>query len=126
LRYTSNVRTFKNKWFTRFAEKEKISDDELRDIVDALEAGQIDAGLGGGVFKQRAARQGGGSSGAYRVIVFFKSGKRSFFVYGFAKSDMANINEKQLKDFKAAAKTAFSYTEEQLDKLVKTNWFVEI
>jgi hypothetical protein len=48
------VRIFKNKWFTRFAEKENISDDELRDIAAALEAGQFDSDLGGGVFKQRA------------------------------------------------------------------------
>jgi len=45
------VRVFKNTWFTRFAEKEAISDDELLAIVDQLEAGLPDADLGGGVFK---------------------------------------------------------------------------
>jgi hypothetical protein len=120
------VRIFKNKWFTRFAEKENISDDELRNIVDALEAGQFDADLGGGVFKQRVARQGSGTSGAYRAIVFFKRGKRSFFVYGFAKSDKANINEKQLKEFRLVAKTALAATEEQLEEALKTGKYTEI
>jgi hypothetical protein len=33
------VRIFKNTWFTRFARKEGITDDELSDIVNQLEAG---------------------------------------------------------------------------------------
>jgi len=41
------VRIFKNTWFTRFADKEDITDGELREIVDQLEAGQADADLGG-------------------------------------------------------------------------------
>jgi hypothetical protein len=111
----------------RFAEKENISDSELRDIADALEAGQFDANLGGGVFKQRVVtRQGSGTSGAYRVIVFFKSGNRSFFVYGFAKSDMANISKKQLKDFKATAKYYLSLTDEQIKKRLESGILIEI
>ncbi|MDR1468350.1 MAG: type II toxin-antitoxin system RelE/ParE family toxin [Spirochaetaceae bacterium] len=43
---------------------------------------------------QRAVRSGGGKPGGYRVVVFFKSGERAFFVYGFAKSDRNNIDEK--------------------------------
>jgi hypothetical protein len=34
------VRTFKSKWFSRFAQKEGITDDELKDIVNDLEQGQ--------------------------------------------------------------------------------------
>jgi hypothetical protein len=82
--------------------------------------------LGGGVYKVRAARPGEGKSGGYRIIVFFRSGERTFFVYGFAKSDMSNINGKQLGDFKAAARKALGYTDQQLDELVQANWFSEI
>jgi hypothetical protein len=63
LRYYLKVRIFKNAWFLRFARKEGIGDDELRDIVDELEAGQVDADLGGDVYKQRLARPGEGKSG---------------------------------------------------------------
>ncbi|MDR1470797.1 MAG: type II toxin-antitoxin system RelE/ParE family toxin [Spirochaetaceae bacterium] len=108
------MRIFKNQWFSRFVEKEGIFDDELKDAVRLLEAGRSDADLGGGVYKLRLARFGGGKSGGYRVIVFFKSGKRAFFVYGFAKSNRDNISVKQLKGFKLAARVAFSYNEEQL------------
>jgi hypothetical protein len=36
------VRIFKNTWFSRFARKEKINDEELREIVKQLESGQAD------------------------------------------------------------------------------------
>jgi len=54
------VRIFKNTWFTRFAGKENITDDELREAVNQLEAGQADADLGSGVYKIRIARPGVG------------------------------------------------------------------
>jgi hypothetical protein len=43
------MRTFKNKWFTRFADKEGLSDTDLKNVIRELEAGQIDADLGSGV-----------------------------------------------------------------------------
>ncbi|MCL1929093.1 MAG: type II toxin-antitoxin system RelE/ParE family toxin [Treponema sp.] len=64
------MRIFKNTWFTRFADKEGIADDELKEAVNRLETGQA-AELGGDVYKVRIARSGEGRSGGYRVIVFF-------------------------------------------------------
>jgi len=114
------VRLFKNTWFTRFAKKEGITDSELREAVNQLEAGQADADLGGDVYKVRIARTGKGKSGGYRVIVFFKSEERTFFVYGFAKSDKGNIDMGELRGFKIDAKTDLSLTDEQInDRLMK-------
>ena len=120
------MRIFKNTWFTRFAQKEDITDVELRETVNRLEAGQADADLGGGVYKMRVARSGEGKSGGYRVIVFFKSEERTFYAYGFPKSGMDNINEKQLRNFKLAAKTIFKYSDEEIDERVKNGLFIEI
>ncbi|MDR1787553.1 MAG: type II toxin-antitoxin system RelE/ParE family toxin [Treponema sp.] len=120
------MRIFKTTWFDRFAAKEAISDDELRSVVNELETGQPDANLGGGVFKMRLARPGAGKSGGYRVVVFFRAGERTFFVYGFAKSDRGNISRRQLAEFKNAAKIAFSYTDAQLDERVKLKRYLEI
>jgi len=117
---------FKNTWFNRFADKEGITDDELREMVNQFEAGQADANLGGDVYKVRIARPGEGKSGGYRIIVFFRSGKRTFYVYGFAKSDLGNINEKQLRDFKRTAKAVLALTEKQLDDVLKTGTYLEI
>jgi hypothetical protein len=121
------VRIFKVNWFTRFAAKEGIADSELKAIVnDVLETGQADADLGGGVYKVRVARPGEGKSGAYRVIVLFKSGVVTFFVYGFAKSGQSNISRKELVQLKETAKDWLSLTDKQLDALVKTGKYQEI
>jgi hypothetical protein len=120
------VRVFKNTWFARFAEKEAISNEELRRIVDQLEAGQADADLGGGVFKVRVARSGKGKQGGYRVIVFFRSGDKTFYQFGFPKSGMANISDKKLKKYKVMAKVYLAMTDEQLREAVQDGEFAEI
>jgi len=120
------VRIFKNAWFNRFARKENIGDAELRDIVDALESGQADADLGAGVFKMRLAREGEGKAGGYRLIVYFKSEERTIFAYGFAKSDRKNIDEKELKGFKEAAKEYLSMTSDQLRERIEQGQLVEL
>jgi hypothetical protein len=102
---------FKYARFSHFADKEGITDNELLEIVDQLEEDQADANLGGDVFKVRVARQGEGKSGGYRVIVYFRNEFRTFFVYGFPKSDRDNINEKELKRFKLDAKKDFAITD---------------
>ena len=120
------MRIFKNTWFTRFADKEGITDGELRELVNQLETGQADADLGGGVYKMRFARPGEGKSGGYRVIVFFRSEERTFYEYCFAKADIANISQKELKAFKKSAKKYFSMTSAQLRERIKQGKFVEI
>ena len=52
------MKVFKTRWFARFARQEKIADDGLREAIERAERGLIDANLGGGLIKQRVARQG--------------------------------------------------------------------
>ena len=120
------MRIFKNTWFTRFANKEGITDNELRETVNQLEMGQADADLGGGVYKVRVARLGEGKSGGYRVIVFFKSEERTFFRYGFAKSTLGNINKGELKVMKRQAKKYFSQSDEQIKIQLMNGTLLEI
>ena len=120
------MRIFKNTWFTRFAEKEGITDSELRELVNQLEAGQADANLGGGVYKVRVARPGEGKAGGYRVIVFFKSEERTFYEYCFAKSDRANISNKLLKVYKEVAKEYLSMPPDQLRERIGQGKLVEL
>jgi hypothetical protein len=82
--------------------------------------------LAGGVYKQRIARSGEGKSGAYRIILFFKCEYRTFFISGFAKSDMANISKKALAQARKQAKTLFSMTEEQMKTALDVGIFEEI
>ena len=114
------VRIFKGSWFARFAAKEGISDSEIKNIVDnVLETGLAKADLGGGVYKVRISRPGEGKSSGYRVIVLFKSGLLTFFVYGFAKSSRGNISSKELAEFKETAKDWLSLSNDQLNKLIQ-------
>ena len=122
-----SVRIFKSSWFSRYAAKEGITDAGLRDMVsDVLEPGLADADLGSGVYKVRAARPGEGKSGGYRVIVFFKSGERAFFVYGFEKSGMDNISRKELYFFKESARINLNLVDKQLEKRLKDGQWIEI
>ena len=120
------MRIFKNSRFARYARKEDISDSELKEAVNLIEAGQADANLGGNVYKVRVARSGEGKSGGHRVIVLFRSGDKTFYIYGFAKSERANINEKELRNFKERAKDYFSMTVEQLENLIKQGKLAEL
>ncbi|MDX2266907.1 MAG: type II toxin-antitoxin system RelE/ParE family toxin [Bryobacter sp.] len=98
------MRIFLSKWFQRFARREAIADADLQKAVERAEKGQIDADLGGEVIKQRIARPGKGRSKGYRTIILFRRGERAFFLYGFSKSQRANINAEEEKQFKEAAK----------------------
>ena len=120
------MRIFKNTRFARFAAKEGITDDELRETVSRLEAGQADADLGGGVYKMRVARSGEGRSGGYRTIVFFRSEFRTFFVYGFAKSGRVNINQGELRAFKKDAKYQLALTEEHITAWLGNRTLIEV
>lgn len=94
---------YRTKEFSRFARKAGLRDGALLEAARAVALGQWDADLGGGVFKQRIAREGGGKSGGFRTIILFKVGGHSFFVHGFAKSEKANIAPRELKALKRLA-----------------------
>ena len=120
------LKVFKNAWFGRFTRKERISVDALWDAVERAEKGQIDANLGGGVIKQRIARPGEGKSKGYRSIVLFRKGKKSFFVYGFPKSELGNIREDEEKQFKKMAKHVLALTDAQLSELIANGQFEKV
>lgn len=120
------MRIFKSRWFQRFARKERIADAALREAADRADKGQIDADLGGEVIKQRIARRGQGRSGGYRTIILFRRGTKAFFVYGFPKSQRANIDADELKQFREAGKHVLALTERQLAELLKRGDFIEV
>jgi hypothetical protein len=94
------VRRFKTKWVARFARREGISDESLREAIDRAEQGVVDADLGGGLIKQRVARQGQGRSGGFRTIIAYQAKRRAVFLYGFAKSERDNIGSGELLSLK--------------------------
>jgi hypothetical protein len=87
------VRVYALKGFARFQRKERIADAALVKAVRDAGAGLVDADLGGGLIKQRVARPGQGKSGGYRTLVAYRRGERAVYLYGFAKSARANIDD---------------------------------
>jgi hypothetical protein len=120
------MRIFRNQWITKFAKKHKISDSELIEAVERAGKGVIDADLGGGVIKQRIARQGQGRSGGYRSLIFFRSGERAFFMTAFAKNDRENITDKELAELKKAAAIILAMTETDIEQAKANGTFTEI
>jgi hypothetical protein len=92
----------------------------------SCEAGLIDADLGGGLIKQRVARQGAGRSGGYRTLILFRSGARAVFAFGFAKSDRANLQADEAAVFRRAAKLVLAFSEAQIDAELQTGRLMEV
>ncbi len=120
------MRIFRNAWFERFARKQRIADTALIEAVRRAERGQIDADLGGGVIKQRVARVGQGKSGGYRTIILYRQEQRAFFVFGFAKSEQANIDDDDEAQFKKMAKELLALSDAQMAMLIERGRFSEV
>lgn len=120
------MRVFKGGRFDRFARKEKITDAMLCEAVDRAEKGLVDADLGGGLIKQRIARTGGGKSGGFRTLVFFRAETRAVFIFGFAKSDRANLDADEEATLKKAARLTLSFSEAQMDAEVAAGRLMEV
>ncbi len=119
------MRVFKNKPFARFARKAGITVAVLcAAIADAMR-GLIDADLGGGVVKQRIARQGGGKSGGFRTIILFRLHERALFVHGFAKNERDNIRDDELAAFKMLAAEMMAYDDDALARAIANGALME-
>lgn len=120
------MRIFATRWFVRFARKEKIADADLCEAVDRAVHGLVDADLGGHLIKQRIARKGQGRSGGYRVLIAFRSGDRSVFLYGFAKNERDNIDPVELADLKKLAGLFMGMTAAKLDTALHASELKEV
>ena len=120
------MRVFKSKAFSRFARKEGISKQDLLRVVQDTEGDKIHADYGGGLIKQKIARQNRGKSSGFRTLLLFKKGHRCFFAYGFAKSEADNIDDVMERDLKDLAKVLLNLPEEEIDQLVKSGAYQEV
>lgn len=117
---------FMTKGFARFARKAGLADESLRTAAAEVAVGAHDADLGGGVFKQRVARAGGGRSGGYRTIILFKVGGHSFFAHGFAKNEKANVSAKEVKALKQLAAVYLGFSDEEIAAAAAAGELVEV
>lgn len=117
---------YKTKEFARFARKAGLEDKALHLAAEAVTSGRADADLGGGVFKQRIAREGAGKSGGFRTIILFRLGAHCFLVHGFAKNAKANVTVNELKALKALADTLLGLDAGQLSRAKAAGELMEV
>jgi|LKGT01.1.fsa_nt_gi hypothetical protein len=120
------MQAFKTKAFARWADGEGLGDEALAAAVAEMQQGLIDARLGGQVVKKRVALPGRGKRGSTRTLVAFRQGDKAFFVYGFAKNQRGNINDKELRALKLLAKELLNYPAASLARAMKAGELIEI
>ena len=120
------ARIFATRTFRRFTRDQRILDGDLVGAVGRAEAGLIDADLGGGVIKPRIARTGGGKSAGYRTLIAFRSEHRAVFVFGFAKSDRANVDRSELAALRLFAADLLASGEAEVERALRDGSLVEI
>lgn len=120
------MRVFKNKSFERFAKHEGITDEDLRQAVRDAERGLIDCDYQGGVIKQRIARPNEGKAAGFRVVIVYRVGEITFFVYGFPKNARSNISKNEVKEFKGLAKLLLAYSDEDLKTATTAEVLIEV
>jgi hypothetical protein len=120
------VRVFKTKWFVRFARKENISDDKLREVIREAESGLNEGELGSGLIKKRIARPGEGKRGGHRTIIVYRTGDRAIFVYGFTKNAIENIDDSELKAYQELARIFLSFDNKAIIKALSVGELKEV
>jgi hypothetical protein len=103
-----------------------MTDGILWAAVLEMTQGLIDADLGGHVVKKRVALPGQGKRGAARTIVATKLAEHWFFIYGFRKSERANIDKDELRALQEVAKELLGLDDRQLDIALQAGEIVEV
>lgn len=116
----------KRRDFARWQAGEKLPDTALCKAVREMEAGLIDADLGGCLYKKRVARAGGGKSGGYRTLLAAQIGSRYVFLHGFSKSDRANITQEERRALQFAGKVFLELSAKDLVKALESGVLLEV
>ena len=79
-----------------------------------------------GLIKQRIPRKGQGRSGGFRTIIAYRHDDRSYFVSGFAKNEMDNIADEDLKDVTSYAAALMALTDKLIAEALKARKIEEV
>lgn len=120
------MRVFKTKHFSRWMRKTELTDPALCEAVAEMARGLIDADLVGGVVKKRVGLAGRGKRGGARTLVATHKGASWFFVFGFEKSERANITADELAALQDVAADLLGRTTSALDAAVQDGALQEI
>lgn len=120
------MRIYKTRPFDKWASKEGLTDPVLASAVAEMEAGLVDAELGGHVVKKRVALPGRGKSGGTRTLIAYRQGDRAIFMFGFAKNERNNIDDRELKALKQVAAALLKFTLAELMNALREGELIEV
>jgi hypothetical protein len=106
--------------------KTELTDEALCTAVDEMQQGLIDADLGGNLYKKRVGIANRGKRGGARTLLATNLGSRWFFVYGFEKSDKANITLAERDALQHMALHLLTLTDELLTVQLNISELMEI
>ena len=111
---------------TKWSKKVKLSNQNLLDVINALESGLSTADLGHHLFKVRVKREHGGKSSGFRTIILFKADDRAIFLFGFGKNAKENIDKNELQYFKKLGDDLLSLNSKQLETAISQKVLFEL
>jgi hypothetical protein len=120
------IEIFKRKEFARWQSGENLPDADLCKAVVEMEAGLIDADLGGSLYKKRIPRLGAGKSGGYRTLLSARIGDRYVFLHGFSKNEKANIAREEQKALQFVGKILLNLSGSPLSKALLSGVLLEV
>lgn len=98
------------KKFTKF----RIPEERIIEAAQRARDGHASADLGGGLFKERIAREGQGRSGGYRTLCCLREDGVAIFFSVFAKKDKANLDKQELQEARRVAAEFRALSEDDL------------
>ncbi len=120
------MQIFKTRTFARWARREGLKDAVLRAAVDEMQAGLVEANLGGGLVKKRVARAGSGKRGGHRALLATNLRDWWVFLYGFSKNERDNVDDDELRALKRIAQAYLGMEEELLDQFLDAGELIEV
>lgn len=120
------LRMLMGRGFARTARKLGLTDRALSIAVREIEAGLIDARLGGFLLKKRIGIDGRGKSGGLRSILAHRQADRVVFLYVFGKNERDNITEREKLALSELGDEYMRLTVDRLNSLVSTGVLLEV
>ena len=112
--------------FDRWRRKARIADETLRAAVDEIQAGLVDADLGGGLYKKRIPLPGRGKRGGARTLLATNLAGRWIFLRGFAKNERADITPDETAALRELAKDLLAAAETRLKEFLSAGVLKEL
>lgn len=120
------MRIFKTRAFIKLMSKSGITDQAFCKAVKELKQGLHDGHLGKKVYKKRVGISGKGKRAGSRTIIATNLSSKWFFVYGFKKNEMANIDSKELEALQMIAGDLLERDTKQLKQMIEDGQLEEI